>query len=260
MKRYRFTGFFIDGTRNILRKYPAGNEKIKRWIASEFGESNFNSKLERYLAFDPPNIFVLVEYYDLLLQIAYSYVSGYFYPALTGACCLGERIFNMLIINLRDFYKDTNGYKKIYSKDSIQDWNLSIDVLTEWNIIDSDLEKDYRKLGDIRNDSIHLKEMSNIPERAIEALRCIMKITERLFGLRQDIFFMVSGEPYIRKNKENEPIVKKFLIPNCILVGHKHIIEEEFGESVIKDTNQYEDGEVTDSEFSELRQKWLSPR
>jgi hypothetical protein len=256
MKRYRFTHFSVDATRNIFRNFPAYREEIKQGISSKHGSADLDSKLERYLEFKPPNVTVVVDYFNLLSEIADSYVCGHYYPALTGACSLGERIFNMLILNLRDFYKDSPCYKNIYRSNSFQNWGFSINMLLEWKIIDSDLAKDYKKLGEIRNDSIHLKDLSNIHDKAINALRYIMNITDQLFGLRQNIFFFVLGEPYIRKNKEVEPIVKTFFIPNCTLVGYKHRIEEKSGQFVIEDANQYEEQEVTDEEFGRLRQQW----
>ena len=67
-----------------------------------------------------------------------------------------------------------------------------------------------------------------------------MRITDALFGLRGDIFFWVPGEPYIRRERERDPIVQKFFIPACVRVGYKHRIDIEDGRWVIRDSADYE--------------------
>ena len=57
------------------------------------------------------------------------------YPALTGACALGERILNYLILNLRDDFHSTPEYKQVYRKDSFDQWDAPINALASWGVL-----------------------------------------------------------------------------------------------------------------------------
>lgn len=266
MKRYRFTTFIIDSTRSLLKvSVPHLEEQRQQDIdrlRSRFGELDFDAKLERYLELDSPNVTVITEYYWVLNEAADAYACGYFYPALTSACCLGERILNILILNLREYYKTTPSYKKVWNKDSFQNWDEAIDVLAEWGVLADTLAELYKELWKIRKDAIHLKAVSDFQPQALKAIQYIMKITGNLFGLneRNDIFFWVPGEPYIRKEEENEPLVKEFFIPNCTLVGYKYSVRSgpQPGLFIYDDPYEYEDREITDDEFKKLRESWRS--
>lgn len=269
MKRYRFTSFVLDSNRSLL-KHPKGvsgniREQILAELKIKCGDSNFDEKLKRYLELETGNIKLVTDYHQLLHEAEDTYVCGYYYPVLTASCCLGERIFNSLILRLREYYKCSKSYKKIYRKDGIQNWDLAIEVLQDWNIIDDHLADIYDKLHKVRIEAVHLKAVRDFRAEALFALQQIMEITDALFGLRKDIFFWVPGEPYIRKNKEEEPIVKEFFIPNCTLLGYKHSVRslEPSPRGIgmmIDDPYDYEQREITDEEFVHLREEWRKSR
>lgn len=267
MKRYRFSNFFIDGTRGILRNntLPSSmlekeREQLRSHIICKYGQDDANGKLERYLEYDPPNICVISEYLGLLHDIADTYVFGKYYPALTGAASLGERIYNILILKLREYHKGHVLYKTIYNKESIQDWHDAIEILSQWNIIDSETEASYRKLAILRKNSVHFGDIPNIRKSAIDALTIIMEITNKLFGLKSDFFFWCPGELYVKKEQEGLPFVKEFILPQCTLLGYKHITTGTLTSSgtIIQylDSNEYQTKEISDEEFRQLRIGW----
>src|SRR5437763_543758 len=105
MKRYRIANMYFDGTRNLLRHSAPMLEpqrvQLKNELIMKFGQDDSDNKLTRYKEFDPPNICVVSEYIPLLQSLSDAYVFGSYYPALTGACSLGERIFNIVILRVR---------------------------------------------------------------------------------------------------------------------------------------------------------------
>ncbi len=251
MKRYRATNFFIDCIRNT----PAPQE-IKQHVASRYGDSNLDEKFERYMSFNPPSLRVITEYHDLLQEIEDCFVFGLYYPALTSACCLGERIFNILMLRLRDYYKSSEHYKHIYRKDSFDDWSKSVGILYDWRVIASDdVRTKYEELKDIRHEIIHFNKLEDIEAKAISALRIIYDITTYFFavGARDDIYFWSPGEIYIKKTAEQNPFVKEMIIPHCILTGHGHRVETVNGQNLLRDETVYESKEISDEEFVELR-------
>lgn len=262
MRRYRLSSFAIDTQRNLLKSQSLpeqDNAKIKNqvldWLSQSFGENMIEEKLERYLEFESPSFLIIVEYYQMMRQIEDSYIAGQYYPTLTAASSLGERIFNLLIKKIKDHHKDSPFYKKIHQKESIDNWNLAIEILSKWNVIQSQTIINFNKLKDLRHRSIHYEPIHDLRHRALSALRCIMSITKDLFGLRSDIIFWVPGEPYIQKDKEEMPIVREFYIPNCLLVGYKHTVNIDTKGLIFQDDFDYESTDISDDEFRLLREK-----
>ena len=251
MKRYRILKFAIDSTRNLPE------DDIKDFIKLRFGEVNLSEKIKRYKEIERTPIGIVEEYWQILQEIINSYTMGDFYLSLVGSCTLGERIFNRLIIKLRDYYKDTKEYKEVYSKRTINDWSKAIRILKRWKIIDEKLEKDYKSLEKLRQESVHYQAKDqDFEEMSKKAIKYIANITNNLFGIinRKDILlvFDVPGEIYIRKKAENTPLVKEFYIPSAVLVGYKHQIKE----NRIIDNYFYPEEKISDEKFVKLRKNF----
>ncbi len=228
---------------------------LRSFVIGHHGEFNAEQKTERYLELEPPNLCVVVEYHEMMRQVESSYVSMDDYPALTGACCLGERILNILVLKLRSYYKTSKYYKKVYRHDSIHNWELAIDTLHDWDVLRDGTVACFKELYLLRNPSVHYESVGDIHPRALRAVQLVMSITDDLFGKREDVFFSCPGELYIRQAKETEPIVQEFFVPNCHLVGYKHTVEDAAEGLRLHDTNDYESSVITDEEFRELRIK-----
>ena len=264
MKRYRFLKFSLDTHRNILDF--DGLEEIKKEIIKDlslkYGELNFDIKLKRYKEIKKPAISVIGEHSFLLEDIFGAYVMGNFYSATTAACCLGERIFNDLILRLAQYYKTSPHYKKVYMRKAFYSWSEAIGILSDWKITDEsdELWTAYDRLGKIRTDVVHYQEKEiDLQSISFEAIRLINSIIERLFSLEDNkeyfIYFEVPGELFIKKEAETIPIVKEFFLPNCVLVGpaYELSIEKDTNRWLVNDNNVYESREVSDEEFIELR-------
>jgi hypothetical protein len=65
---------------------------------------------------EKPAIFVITEHTNLLEDICSSYVQGNLFSALTGACCLGERIFNDILFKVMDDFKSSVHFKYMYGR------------------------------------------------------------------------------------------------------------------------------------------------
>jgi hypothetical protein len=271
MKRYRFlSNTYLDFTRNLFRTESLPPQflqqeraQVKAELTFNYGQADIDNKVARYLEFDPPNMCIITEYLDLLHAIADAYILGSYYPALTGACSLGERIFSIIIIRLRDYFKSHPLYKDLYAKESFQDWDKAITVLAQWKVIDCQLEKEYRSLATLRHASIHFGNIGNIRGSALTALKTVMTITDKLFGLKAGYLFWCPGEIYVKKGKETEPFIKEFILPKCVLLGYKHTIVEIKDSQTTTFTYQYygdyENRQVSDEEYRRLRIEWTTP-
>ena len=267
MKRYRFSRFYIDTTRNALKipgLTPEARKKEEHQLSSsifaQYGELSRNEKFKRYMDVDPPDLSVVFELHEHLLQISDAYITCADFPAYTSACCLGERIFNLLIFRLRDNFRHLASYRRIANKESTDNWDLGIALLREWDLIEPETETAFNELKKLRHSAIHSGSLEDLSAKAKAAIQLIHKISKCVFGLREDIFFRVAGEFYIRKNREEAPLVKEFFIPSCSLVSPRHASTLASGTYTFTepDTDDGKDG--SDEEFSKLRTEWKRQR
>ncbi|WP_080962057.1 hypothetical protein [Chromobacterium subtsugae] len=270
MKRYRIFSFDFD-TR-VHRLEPAhdgwdenakelhieGQKKVIEGLKLQFGEWGLQSKVENFIALKSKPFSVSAFHNKFLDQIRNSYVIGSYYPALTGACALGERILNHLLIRLRDYHKATPEYKKIYRKDSFDYWPLAIDTLEAWEELLPEAANQFRYLNEKRNRALHFNPEIDHDDKtlALEAIHLLQDIVTTQFSSfgTQPWYFCVPGEMYIKKEWEEKPFVKCVLIPNALLVGPKHQVESIIPSIVVNDQFEYETREIKDEEFIHLRQ------
>ncbi len=265
MKRHRLLKFYIDSTRNIFKgSNPATlsasyKAEQKEHISQKYGALDFEKKFDRWFSIPKPVLSVVDEHTHLLQDIEDAYIGGSLYSALTGACCLGERIFNQIILRTREGHRSTTEYKQVYRRGSLNDWNLGINTLVAWKIIEPNTEKKYRRLGELRNESVHFQNKpQDLEVLTKEAIILINEIVSDLFELRKEkkfiIWFEVPGEMYLRKEAESNPFIQAFYIPCAPLVGFKHTIEAVSGLRMkVVDTGVYPNTEVSDDEFVRLR-------
>jgi hypothetical protein len=268
MKRYRISTFNTDTSRNIIGdRFPAHTaivlvkKEIESYLKSQYGELDFDQKFERYMALEKPALSIVAEHSNLLDDICNAYVMGNLYPALTGACCLGERIFNDIIFKVMNDFKSSPHYKVIYKKGSIIDWDKAIEILCDWKIIDSEVRKKYLRLANLRRESVHYQTKDqDLSLMSLEAINLVNSIILHLFGIDQHrkdilIYFEVPGELFIKKEAEENPLVKAFYIPCSVLVGPQHEIsyDASSGRFIISDNHPYEEKDISDVEFVKLR-------
>ncbi|HLF09125.1 MAG TPA: hypothetical protein VI789_07250 [Dehalococcoidia bacterium] len=245
----------IDTTRNLLRGQAPRDvrEQTFRELALRYGDENFDQKLSRFLSISPPFVQPLWQYHEYQREIADAFTNGYFYPALTGACCLAEAILSTLVVRLRPYFRNTPVYKMIYNKDSFQNWDLALEALQEWDVFDSSLNGSFKRLEALRNHAVHLGGKAISAQNSLDGVRLVFDLIDRLFGPRDDIVFWAPGEMYVRLGKESDPFVEEFYVPSCHYVGYKHSIEGPFPNWRVVDPHKYEDRVISDEEFRALR-------
>lgn len=247
-----------DWSDDIKESHLSTQDNIKRELMEEFGLRLFDTKLSNYIALGQKPISVIAFHNKFYKQIRMSFVIGAYYPALTASCALGERILNHLILSLRNEYKSTPEYKQIYQKDSFDNWDIPISVLESWGVLLPDAGKAFRELKDKRNDAIHFRLETDYHDRelALSAILCLKKIIDVQFmgfGLAPWFIEGARGETFIKKEWENNPFIKKVYLPNSFYVGHKHQIQSLQPQLVVNDNFEYENKEITDEEFINLR-------
>ncbi len=285
MKRNRICCFDFDTRANILDtcikddwedevklQWQTNMKKIESEIIQEFGTLNAKEKIKRFKEIGAKPFSIIAYHNFLLNQIRDSYVQGAYYPALTSACTLGERILNHLIIDLREFYQPKlniiDKIKKIFRKSSAfniytckscTNWNLMITTLKKWGIfLNNCITKEFKKLSKKRHKSIHFTEstIKNLESESLETIKILQKIIQLLFSAvgNSQYFILAKGEVYLKKELESNPFFLKYYLPNCKLVSPFHKVKKVMPQFIIEDASSVEDKEITDEEFIKLRE------
>ena len=271
MKRYRIARFDFDSRPNLLgmeikdewqeevkNLHIENKARTEKGFIDEFGVLDWDSKKRNIIDIDSSPLSIIAFHNNFFYQVRRSFIIGSYYPALTAACALGERILNHLILLLRDDFKNTKEYKEIYRQESFDDWDKVIRILSSWEVLLPEVATNFLALKEIRNrEAIHFNAITEDKDREI-SLRAIKLLAEIIkgqfvgYGLQPWFIEKTKGSFYIKKSWEDRPFIKKVYIPNCVLVGPYHKVMPGF---VIIDDYPYEDKEISDEEFSELLAK-----
>lgn len=276
MKRYRVLPFFDFDTRvrtladpicdeweeNVKKLHYVNRKRVTEALIAEFGELYKEQKIENFIALDAKPFSIIAFHNRFFTQIRNSFVVGAYYPALTGACALGERILNYLLLTLREDYKGTQEYKKVFRKESFDDWTIPISTLQSWDILLPDVVDNFSKLKEMRNRALHFRPETdqNDRELALEVITCLKAIIGSQFssfGPQPWFITCVPGEIYIKQTWESKPFIKKIYLPNCAFVGPKHRIDALMPKVVINDRFEYENRQISDEDFCTLRNENL---
>jgi len=273
MKRYRVLNFDFDSSATVLtveirdewdehtkELYRNNKRRIKEGLIHEYGEHQADQKLQNLGDLGSKPLSIVAFHNRFADQVRRAFIVGANYPALTGACALGERILNHLVLALRKDFRSTPEYKKIYRKHSFDDWALAIDTLESWQVLLPEVVKAFRELAKIRHRAIHFNPEVDRNDRALalKAIGCLYDIISTQFGAfgRQPWFIPdIPGESYIKRDAETEPFVRSIYLPNCRRVGPKHRLELDGCVFNVRDDTKYEDREISDEEFRGLRKR-----
>lgn len=268
MKRYRIFSFDFDSRvhsldpidegleESVKAQRMASREKIIEGLRMQYGESYLEQKVQNFIDIGIKPFSVIAFHNDFYDQARSAFVSGHYYPALTSVVALGERVLNHLVLGLREEFKNSKSYKKIYCKNSFDNWEVAIDALIEWSVLTQDAETHFRSLWKQRNYALHFNENVQYDTRAfaLNALATFGKILQAQFSGfgSHPWLFILPGEVYIRKEWEAAPFIKLVYIPNALKVGHKHKVASIFPWKV-EDGESCDEIEITDEKFTELR-------
>lgn len=221
---YRVVSFALDTRSQGLKDNPEAPWalQIKNSLTQEWGVHQGDEKVARFADLNISLMGLPDEYYELLTQIISAYCCGQYYPAMTAAGALGERILNRLILKTRRHFTGHRIYKKIWNKESFDNWDIPIKALREWSVISDEVAEKFDKLKVFRNDAIHYKEGYDFAQKSKSAVMLLGQVVTLLFNYinRKDLFwvFVVPGEIWLRTGKENDPFVKEFVLSHCVRV------------------------------------------
>lgn len=273
MRRYRIFEKDFDTRANILElkigddwedhikeMWRKNKEGVKRGLLLQYGFEDADSKLKDFVDLGPKPFSVLAYHNRFAEQARNAFVVGAYYPALTGACALGERILNHLVLELREDFRRTPEYKKVHRKKSFDNWDLPIGTLETWGVLVPKAVAAFKTLRDIRNRrAIHFDPSTDTNDReyALDAVRSLNEIVAEQFGTLEPAPWFIpgvkGGVSFIKKELEADPFVKLVYLPNAVSVGPEHYLENAADDGwLVHDRDDYKDEEIPDAEFVEL--------
>lgn len=240
----------------VKKQWIENKKRAEEEMKLQYGYLGFDIKLRNIKDLGAAPFSIIAFHNKFLHQSRESFIIGAYYPSLTGACSLGERILNHLMLRLRKYYISTKEYKKIYNKKSFDNWTSVIKILKSWGIFSTEVETEYLELKRIRDDAIHFRIETDKNDRghALEAIKKISKIVSLQFGAINKRWMIPStpGISFVRKDIENEPFVKEIVLPNCRLVGPLHTLDYKNNKWLVIDKTRYPKKDISDEEFSRM--------
>ncbi|MBI1220480.1 MAG: hypothetical protein GC186_18265 [Rhodobacteraceae bacterium] len=267
-RRYHLFSFDFDSTPlNLKDPEEHWGEEIKRLhlesraqlikrLEQEYGSRHMDRVVKNSSDLGAKSMSLLTYHNTLHEQARRAFVTGAYYPALVAACALGERILNHLLLDLRDSFKASPHYSKVYRKGSFQDWEFAVTVLTDWNILANDVRVDILALNKLRNCSVHFNPdtYESLRDDALAALQLLDQIISKQFGYFGGQPWFVEDTPgaqFVKRAYESEPFVQTYIVPRSGFVGPL------FGMELTPenrwyhlDYSDYGDEELTDEEFA----------
>jgi len=238
MRRHVVPAFLdFDYRANALRQEinPAWEEKVRELhvanreqliagLKEQYGATNIEQKVADFTAAGPLVSSVIAYHNTFLRQVRDAFASGCYYPALTGGCALGERILNHLMLDLRGAFRGSPEYKRVYRKDSFQDWELAISTLEAWHVLVPEAAAAFRELAALRHRSLHFnpETYASLRDDALAAFGALMRIVQHQFGAFGTCPWFIegiAGTAFIKQSYEGDPFIRRYYLPLCPKVG-----------------------------------------
>lgn len=229
-------------------------QAIKR-LEQKYGSASIDNVVKNVTDLGPKSMSLLTYHNQFHEQARRSFVAGHYYPALVAACALGERILNHLVLDLRNGFKSSEHYRKVYRKDSFDNWAFVVNVLTDWRILVDGVGTEFLALGTLRNRSIHFDPDTyhSLREDALAALQrlnAIIAMQFGYFGFQPWFIENTPGAQFVKRVYEAAPFVRAYIIPRSGFVGPFYGMDLSQGGWHHLDYADYGDGELSDEEFA----------
>lgn len=272
VKRYRILQVDFDARPRILEMqirddwephvqalWKNNQMLLRQGLVSRYGEASRERKEQDFLGLGTSPFSVIAFHNKFYQQTRHAFIIGAYYPALTGVCALGERVLNHLVRTLREDFQHTPQYRKVYDKDSFDNWDLAINTLAAWKVLLPKTVEAFVELRDIRNRALHFDPAveDTSRDRALSAIRVFDRILNEQFSALAGLPWYVTtdiGIQFVKKEYESHPFVARVVLPSGVLVGPKHDIDYDHARSgwIVKDDHSYENREIDDEEFINL--------
>ena len=202
----------------VKEMHRRSQAQLRAGLGEEYGTRDLERKVGDFIAIGALPSSIIAHHNALLRQVRDAFVCGQYFPALTGACALGERILNHLLLDLRDDFRGTPEYKAVYRKESFQDWELAVSTLETWGVLESGAAAAFLALASLRHQSLHFNPQTYLRLRddALAAIGNLMTIVQNPFSAFGSSPWFIRGTPgtcFIKQSYESNPFVRRYYLP-----------------------------------------------
>lgn len=209
----------------IQQQWQENRRRIRESLMFEYGVRDHDQKIDNFASLGSAPWSVGALHNTYMTEIRSAFASGHYYPSLLGACGLGERILNQLVLTLRDDYKDHSATRFVKGKRSLDDWGKCITTLQKWGVFTAKVSDKYRRLMTLRHAAVHYRPDLDSGDARMSALAAILELQDlvnEIFSPHASAEWYFTGpigRSFIRRDSEDLPFVRRFLIPACVLVS-----------------------------------------
>lgn len=178
----------IDGDREPLIQAQWRNNQaaLRTELLAELGTKDGEAKFEHFASLGNAPWSIVLEHNDLLRQVRSAFAHGDFYPALVGACALGERLLNQPIGALRsDYESHRSTTRRVRRGDSVRTWPDAVAVLVGGGVLtSSDSAAELVELGRLRHRAVHFGSSLDVADQdvALTAVRLVQDAVGKIFS------------------------------------------------------------------------------
>lgn len=216
-----------DSEPEIQAQWRTNQAHVRESLIHQFGASDYEQKIQNFMEIGAAPWSVMALHNVYLKQVRDAFVAMQYYPALLGACGLGERILNQLVLTLRDDYPDHPATRHVAKKQALDDWSKCVRTLREWGVFDEVTAREYLSLKRKRHAAVHYRsglDTGDARDAALAAVKQLCELVERIFlpiGSSPHYFAGPIGRSYVKLEAEASPFVRRFILPACVLVSPK---------------------------------------
>lgn len=234
----------------------ASRARLVERLKDEHGSRDIEQVVANVRDLGPKSMSLISYHNQMHQQCRKAFVVGAYYPALVGACALGERILNHLVLDLRGAFTSSPHYKRVYRKKSLDDWPFAVSVLSDWQVLADGAGAKFLELADLRNRSIHFnaETYESVRDDALAALQCLGRVISIQFGYFGSQPWFISNTPgaqFVKREYEAAPFVRTYIVPRSGFVGPLYGME--IGSDGLwrhLDYADYGDGVLSDEDFA----------
>lgn len=249
-----------DWEPEIQEQWRRNQAGTRMGLLAELGTVLGEEKLDNYLQMGSSPWSVIFRHNELLAQVRSACAHGDFYPALVGACALGERLLNELLLVLRqDYINHPATTRRVRSGRPLTDWTSGIQVLQGWGVLDDGTAERLGTLAELRHRSVHFNDSLDAGARqpALDALHLVQAVIESVFtphGVPPLFIADIAGASFLALASEQLPLVKRVYLPNSALLSPAHRMFPKTTESGVEwtvfDDADYDPTPLSDEEFA----------
>jgi len=244
----------------IQAQWRANQASVRMGLLAELGTVDGEAKIDHFTVLGNAPWSIVFEHNELLRQVRSAFAHGDFYPALVGACALGERLLNELIGALRGDYENHRSMtQRVRRGDPLRAWPDAVAVLLGWNVLTGDSAAAFTELGQLRHRAVHFDDSLDVGDRdvALSAVRLVQDAVGQVFsplGGPPTFIAGTCGASFFARNAEAIPLIKRVFLPRSALLSPAHRMHPQASptgaEWVIVDDADYPAAALTDTDFA----------